>query len=122
LVRLASEVLVHRSELNVTFAEAGKADALREILRVGTSAGGARAKAIIAWNPATNEVRSGQVTADEGFSYWLMKFDGVQNNKDHELADPQGYGAIEFIIKWRFKPASTWQNAAFSKEGLGATS
>lgn len=96
LVGLASEVLVHRAELNVTFAGTGKAEALREILRVGTSAGGARAKAIIAWNPDTNEVRSGQVTAPSGFGYWLMKFDGVANNKDHDLADPQGFGAIEY--------------------------
>lgn len=96
LVKLASEVLVHRAELSVTFAGGHKADALREILRVGTSAGGARAKAIIAWNPATNEVRSGQVKAPPGFEYWLIKFDGVANNKDRDLADPQGYGAIEF--------------------------
>jgi serine/threonine-protein kinase HipA len=96
LVRLASEVLVHRSELNVTFAGTDKAEALREILRVGTSAGGARAKAIIAWNPDTNEVRSGQVTAPAGFEYWLMKFDGVDNNKDRDLADPLGYSAIEY--------------------------
>lgn len=96
LVRLASEVLVHRSELKVTFAGTAKADALREILRVGTSAGGARAKAIIAWNPDTNEVRSGQVTAPKGFEYWLMKFDGVDNNKDRDLADPLGFSAIEY--------------------------
>ena len=96
MVKLASEVLVHRAELSVTFAGGHKADALREILRVGTSAGGARAKAIIAWNPATNEVRSGQVKAPPGFEYWLIKFDGVANNKDRDLADPQGYGAIEF--------------------------
>jgi serine/threonine-protein kinase HipA len=96
LVKLASEVLVHRSELEVTFAGAGKAAALREILRVGTSAGGARAKAIVAWNPGTNEVRSGQVKAPAGFEYWLMKFDGVDNNKDRDLADPLGYSAIEY--------------------------
>ena len=96
LVKLASEILVHRAELTVTFAGDRKADALREILRVGTSAGGARAKAIIAWNPATNEVRSGQVAAPSGFGYWLMKFDGVANNKDRDLVDPQGYSAIEF--------------------------
>ncbi|MBO9694762.1 MAG: HipA domain-containing protein [Sphingopyxis sp.] len=70
---------------------------MREILRVGTSAGGARAKAIIAWNPATNEVRSGQVAAPAGFQYWLMKFDGVANNRDHELADSKGYGTIEYV-------------------------
>lgn len=95
LVALASEVLTNRQQLQVAFG-AESADALREILRVGTSAGGARAKAIIAWNPANNEVRSGQVPAPAGFEYWLMKFDGVADNKDHELADPKGFGAIEY--------------------------
>jgi serine/threonine-protein kinase HipA len=96
LVKLASEVLTHRQTLNVTFAGDDKAVALREILRVGTSAGGARAKAVIAWNPDTNEVRSGQLRAPEGFEYWLIKFDGVQGNKDKDLADPLGYGAVEY--------------------------
>jgi serine/threonine-protein kinase HipA len=96
LVQLASEVLTHRKTLNVTFAGDDKATALRDILRVGTSAGGARAKAVIAWNPDTNEVRSGQLKAPEGFEYWLMKFDGVRGNKDKDLADPQGYGAVEY--------------------------
>lgn len=96
LVALASEILVHRSDLNVSLGGEDSAEALREILRVGTSAGGARAKAIISWNAATNEVRSGQVTAPPGFTYWLIKFDGVANNKDRDLADPQGYGAIEY--------------------------
>ncbi len=70
--------------------------ALRDILSVGTSAGGARAKAVIAWNRATNEVRSGQIAAGDGFDYWLLKFDGVAGNKDKELEDPKGYGAIEY--------------------------
>ena len=96
LVELASEVLTHRDNLQVTFADADKPNAMKDILRVGTSAGGARAKAIIAWNPRTNEVRSGQVKAEEGFEYWLLKFDGVSNNRDKELVDPQGYGAIEY--------------------------
>ncbi|MDP1663028.1 MAG: type II toxin-antitoxin system HipA family toxin [Phycisphaerales bacterium] len=96
LVSLASEVLSSREGLAVSFADADKERALREILRVGASAGGARAKAIIAWNPKTSEVRSGQVRAGAGFEYWLLKFDGVENNKDRALADPKGYGAIEF--------------------------
>lgn len=95
LVTLASQVLTHRHDLHASFADADKADALRDILSVGTSAGGARAKAVIAWNPTTNEVRSGQVEAGEGFGYWLLKFDGVSGNKDKELADPKGYGAVE---------------------------
>ncbi len=96
LVTLASEILVHRSSLSTVFANRKDEQAVRELLRVGTSAGGARAKALIAWNPQTNEVRSGQVPAGIGFEYWLMKFDGVKNNRDKELADPEGFGAIEY--------------------------
>ena len=96
LVRLAGEVLTHRADLQGYFHATGKAQALRDILRVGTSAGGARAKAVIAWNRTTNEVRSGQITAGSGFEYWLLKFDGVAGNKDKELEDPKGYGAIEY--------------------------
>ena len=95
LVTLASQVLTHRHDLRASFADEDRADALRDILSVGTSAGGARAKAVIAWNSQTNEVRSGQVEAGEGFGYWLLKFDGVSGNKDKELADPKGYGAVE---------------------------
>ena len=69
---------------------------IEDILRVGTSAGGARSKAILAWNPKTNEFRSGQVDAKEGFEDWLMKFDGVTNNLNPELSNPSGYGKIEY--------------------------
>jgi len=96
LVKLASDVLSHRESLSMSFADPKRAAALAEILRVGTSAGGARAKAIVAWNPVSNEVRSGQVLAPPGFQYWLLKFDGVENNRDKELSDPQGYGAVEY--------------------------
>ena len=96
LVELASDVLSHRNDLRVSFADENREQALTDILRVGTSAGGARAKAVIAWNPSTNEVRSGQIPAGEGFEYWLLKFDGVRGNRDKELEDPQGYGVIEF--------------------------
>ena len=96
LVKLASEVLSHRDGLNATFTDAERKNALNDILRVGTSAGGARAKAVIAWNPQSNEVRSGQVAAGDGFGYWLLKFDGVAGNRDKELADPMGYGTIEY--------------------------
>jgi serine/threonine-protein kinase HipA len=105
LVRLAGEVLTHRADLQGHFHEAGKEKALRDILRVGTSAGGARAKAVIAWNPATNEVRSGQIAAGEGFEYWLLKFDGVAGNKDKELDDPKGYGTIEYAYSLMAKAA-----------------
>ena len=65
LVRLASEILTKRENLNVKFSD----EALADILRVGTSAGGARAKAVIAWNPETNQVRSGQIKGGGGFQY-----------------------------------------------------
>jgi len=96
LVELASEILTNRNQLRGSFAPPEREDSLRDILRVGTSAGGARAKAIIAWNPDTNEVRSGQVKAGTGFSYWLLKFDGVSGNKDKELEDPAGYCLREY--------------------------
>ena len=105
LVALASEVLASRSGLRASFADPQREHALREILRVGASAGGARAKAVIAWNPTTNEVRSGQVKAPSGFEYWLMKFDGVSNNTDRDLADPNGFGAIEFAYSLMAKAA-----------------
>lgn len=94
LVELASRVLQSRSDWHASLDE--PEDALSDILRVGTSAGGARAKAIIAFNPDSNEVRSGQLPAHPGFEHWLLKFDGVAGNKDKELEDPQGYGAIEY--------------------------
>jgi serine/threonine-protein kinase HipA len=90
------KMLTHRNDLQASFGAEGREVALRDLLRVGTSAGGARAKAVIAWNPETNEVRSGQVQAGKGFEYWLLKFDGVSGNKDKELEDPQGYGLIEY--------------------------
>ena len=105
LVRLASEVLTHRNDLMEHFHEEGQERALQEILRVGTSAGGARAKAVIAWNRETNEVRSGQIAAGDGFDYWLLKFDGVAGNKDKEQEDPKGYGAIEFAYHLMAKAA-----------------
>jgi serine/threonine-protein kinase HipA len=96
LVKLASEVLTHRASLQVSFAPGRRHEGLQEMLRVGTSAGGARAKAIVAWNRSTNEVRSGQVKAPAGFDYWLLKFDGISANKDKELEDPKGYTVIEY--------------------------
>lgn len=96
LVALASEILTHRDELGGYFTPDKSHAALEDILRVGTSAGGARAKAIIAWNRETDEVRSGQLDGLDGFEYWLLKFDGVSGNRDKELDDPKGYTVIEY--------------------------
>lgn len=105
LVDLASEILTKRNTLQGSFTPELREDSLQDILRVGTSAGGARAKAIIAWNQKTNELRSGQVKAGENFSYWLLKFDGVSGNKDKELEDPAGYGLIEYAYYHMAKKA-----------------
>ncbi len=105
LVELASEVLNQRGNIKGTFSSDRRKKALQDILRVGTSAGGARAKAVIAWNPDTDEVRSGQIAAGTGFEYWLLKFDGVSGNKDKELEDPKGYGAIEYAYSIMAKAA-----------------
>ncbi len=106
LVELASEVLTKRRQLAVSFVEPEREQALRDILSVGTSAGGARAKAVIAWNPSTEEVRSGQVDPGDGFEHWLLKFDGVRGNRDKEqLEDPRGYGAIEYAYSLMAKAA-----------------
>lgn len=98
LVDLANQVLSAREGMHGVLGGQDDHDTLEEILRVGTSAGGARAKAVLAWNPQTGEFRSGQVPAGQGFEDWLMKFDGVSNNRDRELADPQGYGLIEYAF------------------------
>ena len=96
LVRLANRVLNERAQRVGGPDSKDDAGPLEDILSVGTSAGGARAKAILAWNRATGEFRSGQLKADTGFEHWLLKFDCVSNNGDKELADPQGFGRIEF--------------------------
>ena len=96
LVELANQVLNERLHLTGSLANDEGQHALEDILQVGTSAGGARAKAVLAWHPETGEFRSGQIDAGAGFEHWLLKFDGVHNNRDKELADPQGFGLIEF--------------------------
>lgn len=96
LVSLANRVLDERVALAGKLSGDDDVKAMEDILRVGTSAGGARAKAVLAWNPDTGEFRSGQAPAAQGFSQWLMKFDGVHGNSDKELADPQGFGRIEY--------------------------
>ncbi|NCB02021.1 MAG: type II toxin-antitoxin system HipA family toxin [Spirochaetia bacterium] len=110
LVTLASEVLQERSSIYSSFSKDQTSEALSKVLAIGTSAGGARAKAVIAWNPQTKEVRSGQVKAEKGFEYWLLKFDGVNSNKDKELNDPQGYGAIEYAYYLMAKRAGITMN------------
>lgn len=101
LVELAAKALARKESLDAGFSDESD---LTEILRVGTSAGGARAKAVIAWNAGTNEVRSGQAKAPHGFEHWLLKFDGVTSAFDG-VRDPQGYGRIEYAYYLMAKEA-----------------
>ena len=94
LVRLASEVLSQRAGLLGSFQGPARQRALQAILRVGTSAGGARAKAVIAWNRKTDEIKAGQLDAPPGYEYFLLKFDGM--GEDSELGASKDYGRVEF--------------------------
>ena len=108
LVELASMVLKNRENLKTVLDECNKSEmktALAQIISVGTSAGGARAKAVIAWNPLTNEVRSGQTENSKGFEHWLIKFSGVSGNKDKEDEDREDFGIIEYAYYLMAKEA-----------------
>ena len=91
LVAIAEQILGQKKAFTANIKKDFK-KGLEDIIRVGSSAGGARAKAIIAYNESTGEVRSGQVAAPKGFTHWLLKFDGVSNKA---LGDPAEYGRIE---------------------------
>lgn len=96
LVELASSALNDREAFIETLSADPDETAMRAILTLGTSAGGARPKAVIAFNERTGQVRSGQIDAGPGFDYWLLKFDGVRRAGDHGLSDPEGWGAVEY--------------------------
>lgn len=91
IVKIAAEILKQREGVSINFAK--EDEALRTIISIGTSAGGSRAKAVVAYNPKNGEVRSGQVAAPEGFEHYLLKLDGVTNDI---LGDPQHFGCIEY--------------------------
>ena len=92
LVQAAREALSNKEAFVTNLSNAD--EALLDIIRVGTSAGGQRAKAVIAYKDATGEVRSGQTIAPKGFDYWLMKLDSVTNK---ELGDPEHWGEVEYV-------------------------
>jgi serine/threonine-protein kinase HipA len=94
LVELADAILRERKGLDVDPQR--DEDAMNQILKVGTSAGGARAKAIIAWNPDTGRICSGQAGLPPGFEHWILKLDGVRSSDDHEVGATLGYGRIEY--------------------------
>jgi serine/threonine-protein kinase HipA len=103
LSELANKVLKMRKEAKSTLVTG--INKFSSILKVGSSAGGARAKALIGWNEATGEVRSGQVKLPKGFGYWLIKFDGLTGNGDKEGDDKWGYGRVEYAYHLMAKAA-----------------
>ncbi len=93
LVELANAVLSARTDAVRTISRDRNYE---DLISVGVSAGGARAKALVGFDPERRELRSGQVDLPTGFSHWLLKLDGVQRSGDHGVPDPQGYGRIEY--------------------------
>lgn len=103
-LELASLVKQARSVIQGDFKNGDHAgEVLRQIIQVGTSAGGARAKATIAWNPHTQEVKTGQFDIPDGFDAWLLKFDGI--GADEQLGEGRNYGRIEFAYSLMAKAA-----------------
>ncbi|MES2592602.1 MAG: type II toxin-antitoxin system HipA family toxin [Bacteroidota bacterium] len=101
LVGIAEEILSGRKDFSANLS-ADDEKGLVDILKIGSSAGGARAKAVIAYNSKTKEVRSGQADAPKGFSHWLIKFDGVT---DRQFGASSGYGRVELAYYLMAKAA-----------------
>lgn len=96
MVGLANKILDQREYSVDSFIKYNNQDNMGDIIWAGTSAGGSRAKAIIAWNEISKEFIPEQLSLPPGFEHWLIKFDGIKNNRDKERTDPMGYGKIEY--------------------------
>lgn len=95
MIQVADLVVAARSALRGEFGgDEQIQSALAELISVGTSAGGARAKAVISFNPGTGQIRSGQFDAPSGYGYWILKLDGVDDQG--QFGPTQGYGRIEY--------------------------
>lgn len=116
MVQFASNILNNKKSIKI---ELSNELTYSQLLQLGTSAGGARAKAIIAWNEKTHEVRSGQINLGKDFDYWLIKFDGVNKNGDHGLEDELEYTLIEYAYYKMAKKAGINMNECriFSENG-----
>jgi serine/threonine-protein kinase HipA len=101
LINIASEIISGRKDFSANLSK-DEEKALSDILKIGTSAGGARAKAVIAYNTKTKEVRSGQTDVPKGFEHWLIKFDGVM---DKQFGASSGYGRVEMAYYLMAKDA-----------------
>ncbi len=101
LIFIAQEIVDKRENFSLDLGSRGREDkeAMRALLSVGVSAGGARPKAVLAFNHDFSQVRSGQTDVPKGFTHHIMKFDGVsEHRKDKEtFGDPLGYGAMEYV-------------------------
>lgn len=93
LTKLASEILSEKEQIHIEKND----NLMAQLMECGSSVGGARAKTLIAWNPATNDIRSGQINAGKGYEYWLLKFDNIKNNKDKDSRPDDGeYTKVEY--------------------------
>lgn len=93
LTKLASEILSEKEQIHIQKND----NLMSQLMECGSSVGGARAKTLIAWNPETNDIRSGQINAGNGYEYWLLKFDNIKNNKDKDsIPDDGEYTKIEY--------------------------
>lgn len=116
MVKFASDVLAGKESISL---KANDNLTYSQLVQVGSSAGGARAKALMAWNEETNEVRSGQMQLGPGYDYWLMKFDNVLKNGDHGLEDKPEYTLIEYAYYLMAKNAGIMMNECrlYNSEG-----
>ncbi len=103
LIKLAETILTGRKNINIKLSKEAEEKALFDILKIGTSAGGARAKAVIAFNPTTKTILSGQANAPKGYEHWLLKFDGVM---DKQFGTSSGYGRVEMAYYLMAKDAA----------------
>ncbi len=93
LTKLAAEILSEKEHIHITNDD----HLIEQLMENSSPAGGARAKTLIAWNPETNDIRSGQIHAGTGYTYWLLKFDNIHNNKDKDATpDPGEYTRVEY--------------------------
>ncbi len=93
LTKLTSEILSEKEQIHIKKND----NLMAQLMECGSSVGGARAKTLIAWNPETNDIRSGQINAGKGYEYWLLKFDNIKNNKDKDSRPDDGeYTKVEY--------------------------
>ena len=93
LTKLASEILSEKEQIHIEKND----NLMAQLMECSSSVGGARAKTLVAWNPETNDIRSGQINAGKGYEYWLLKFDNIKNNKDKDSRPDDGeYTKVEY--------------------------